>query len=111
SGGLVSAEEVAEPSDAPLVVPAEEVADLDVRTFERALDRVWRRTSYSGITSGLHEAGAAAGRGGDGGTAASEPEEPGILDEPGLVPPPEGLSVGSTTGGGLASPMGGLRVG
>jgi exodeoxyribonuclease V beta subunit len=124
SHGLVSAEEVAEPSDAPLVVPAEPVTDLEVRAFERALDRVWRRTSYTGITSGLHEAAAAAGRGGDGGAAASEPEEPGILDEPGLVPPPEGVSRGggfetasasasasSTTGGALVSPMGELPVG
>ncbi len=120
SRGLVSAEEVTEPSRAPLVVPPEPAAELEVRAFERALDRVWRRTSYTGITSGLHEAAAAAGRGGDGGASASEPEEPGILDEPGLVPPPDGFSAGasasSTTGAGVStdrivSPMGELPVG
>ena len=110
SGGLVSAEDVGEPSMAPLVAPAEPLTEVEVRAFERSLDRAWRRTSYTGITSGLHEAGAA-GRGGGGRPAASEPEEPGILDEPGLVPPPKGLSVGPTTGGGLASPMGRLPVG
>ena len=110
SGGLVSAEDVGEPSMAPLVAPAEPLTEVEVRAFERSVDRAWRRASYPGIASGLREAGAA-GRGGVGRPAASEPEEPGILDEPGLVPPPKGLSVGPTTGGGLASPMGRLPVG
>jgi len=117
SGGLVSVETVADPPGTSLRVAPEPSVDLEVRAFVRDLDRAWRRTSYTGITSGLHEAAAAAGaHGGD----ASEPEEPGILDEPGLVPPPEAstgstsretASTGSTGRGGLVSPMGDLPVG
>ncbi|MGN6577948.1 MAG: 3'-5' exonuclease, partial [Nocardioides sp.] len=129
SDGLVSAETCAEPSAAPLVVPPLPVGDLSVRSFERELDRLWRRTSYTGITAGLHEAGPAAGGIGGGvgaaaagdavSTAGSEPEEPGVLDEPeGAV----GAVVGSPDGDGssgeraaraaaLRSPMAGLPVG
>jgi exodeoxyribonuclease V beta subunit len=45
---------------------------LAVRAFDRpALDRHWRRTSYSDITAGAHDA-----------RVASEPEEPQLADEP-----------------------------
>ncbi|HET6547932.1 MAG TPA: UvrD-helicase domain-containing protein [Solirubrobacter sp.] len=44
---------------------------LSVSEFERELDRGWRRTSYSDITAGAHEA-----------RVASEPEEPVVVDEP-----------------------------
>ena len=44
--------------------------DLDVRRFDRPLDATWRRTSYTGLTSNLHEPG-----------GSSEPEETGITDE------------------------------
>jgi exodeoxyribonuclease V beta subunit len=52
---------------------------LSVRTFDRVLDLTWARTSYSGLTSGLHEA---AHRPTQHSGVASEPEEPGIADEP-----------------------------
>ncbi len=51
----------------PLRAPAELVA----ARFDRALDRRWRRTSFSDITSGAHEA-----------RVASEPEEAVLEDEP-----------------------------
>jgi exodeoxyribonuclease V beta subunit len=44
---------------------------LDVAIFDRALDWRWRRTSYSDITAGAHEA-----------RVASEPEEVVVEDEP-----------------------------
>jgi len=112
AGGLVSVEVVDEPSGEPLVVAPSPEAELDVRSFARALDRVWRRTSYTGVTSGLHEASAAAPGAGE--SAVSEPEGPGILDEPGSDGGASAGSTGrerSTGGGGLPSPMGELPVG
>jgi exodeoxyribonuclease V beta subunit len=49
------------------------VAELRARIFGRDLDRGWRRTSYTGLTAAVHESGW---------QATSEPEEPGISDEP-----------------------------
>src|SRR4051794_10373640 len=64
---------------------------LSVRTFERVLDLAWARTSYSGLTAGLHDVPSqAAGVG-------SEVEEPGIVDEPDVHP--------AHGAGGLPSPM------
>jgi exodeoxyribonuclease V beta subunit len=45
--------------------------ELAVARFERSLDRAWRRTSYSGITAGDQSD-----------TVGSEPELPGLTDEP-----------------------------
>jgi exodeoxyribonuclease V beta subunit len=124
SGGVVSVETCTEPSAAPLVVPRVPVGELSVRSFDRELDRLWRRTSYTAITSGLHEAGlASAAAAGDAvSTAGSEPEDPGLLDEPGA-----GSEAFASVGGavasaasagtaparaeGLVSPMAGLPVG
>jgi exodeoxyribonuclease V beta subunit len=44
--------------------------ELVTRSFGRTLDTVWRRVSYTGLTSVAHEA-----------DVASEPEDPGIIDE------------------------------
>jgi exodeoxyribonuclease V beta subunit len=51
--------------------PLRAPADLDAARFDRRLDRRWRRTSFSDITSGAHEA-----------RVGSEPEEPVLSDEP-----------------------------
>ena len=51
--------------------PDEEPPRLAAATFDRELDRLWRRTSYSDITAGAHEA-----------RVASEPEEAVLDDEP-----------------------------
>ena len=47
---------------------------LEVRGFGRSIDRTWRRTSYSGLTTAAHEAPAVAG-------LALTADEPGV-DEP-----------------------------
>jgi exodeoxyribonuclease V beta subunit len=80
SGGLVVVEAATAAATNPLVAPSTAATDLSVRSFGRDLDRVWMRTSYTGITSGLHEAAAATA-----GTSASEPDDPGVLDEPGTA--------------------------
>jgi exodeoxyribonuclease V beta subunit len=51
--------------------PPRERAALSASRFDRALDWGWRRTSYSDITAGAHDA-----------RVASEPEEPVVVDEP-----------------------------
>lgn len=45
--------ETALPIPAPL--PATPGPPLSVTTFRRTIDQTWRRTSYSGLTAGLHE--------------------------------------------------------
>ncbi|HEY6692823.1 MAG TPA: 3'-5' exonuclease, partial [Solirubrobacteraceae bacterium] len=51
--------------------PLRPPAELTAERFERPLDRRWRRTSFSDITSGAHEA-----------RVGSEPEEGLLADEP-----------------------------
>jgi exodeoxyribonuclease V beta subunit len=51
--------------------PPRERTPLSASRFDRALDWGWRRTSYSDITAGAHDA-----------RVASEPEEPVVADEP-----------------------------
>ena len=60
--------------------------ELTAATFTRSLDRLWRRTSYSALTAGAgHHAGG----------VTSEPEAPGVQDEPEPAPP-DGESAFST---------------
>jgi exodeoxyribonuclease V beta subunit len=47
------------------------LAELDAASFSRDLDRRWRRTSYSDLTAGAHEA-----------VVGSEPEADVVADEP-----------------------------
>jgi exodeoxyribonuclease V beta subunit len=51
--------------------PPREPAELSAARFDRALDQRWRRTSFTDITSGAHEA-----------RVGSEPEEAVVIDEP-----------------------------
>jgi exodeoxyribonuclease V beta subunit len=51
--------------------PREETT-LAVARFDRELDTTWRRTSYSALTTDVHEAP----------QVTSEPEQPGVQDEP-----------------------------
>jgi exodeoxyribonuclease V beta subunit len=55
------------------------VAELGVAAFERELDLRWRRTSFTDLTAGAHEA-----------RVASEPEEAVVTDEPEGPPVVEG---------------------
>jgi exodeoxyribonuclease V beta subunit len=48
-----------------------EPAELSAASFDRSLDERWRRTSFSDISAGAHEA-----------RVGSEPEEPPLRDEP-----------------------------
>ncbi|MEO7443480.1 MAG: UvrD-helicase domain-containing protein, partial [Acidimicrobiales bacterium] len=69
--GQVSVERVTGGDGAVLGTQRSPATNLGVRRFGRPLDTSWRRTSYSAITSGAHES-----------TVASEPEMPGLIDEP-----------------------------
>ncbi len=112
SGGLVAVETTGSVSEQCLPSQPPSSADLAVRSFDRALDRAWGRSSYTGITAGLHEASGAV-------HAISEPEGPGTTDEP---PPAEAGSgasgaglpqpgAGPGAGGALVSPMSDLPSG
>jgi exodeoxyribonuclease V beta subunit len=106
SGGLVAVETSGPPAQACLEAPPEEPLDLSVREFQRALDRMWGRSSYTGMTAGLHEASGAA-------LAVTEPEAPGIMDEPAGQPSPveESASAAGQSGASIVSPMSDLPSG
>ncbi len=86
----------------PLTAPR----DLDAAVFDRPLDRFWRRTSYSDITAGAHEA-----------RVGSEPEQGAVFDEPAEPVPAPTAAAAADPGGALAAPSplaampGGARVG
>ena len=96
SGGSISVES-AYPDTRAWQPPSGARPSLSVRSFERVLDLAWTRTSYSGLTAGLHDLAHQPG-------VASEAEEPGIVDEPDVV-------ATSSTSRGPSSPMAGLPKG
>jgi len=75
SGGCIGVEDVRRPAPSALRREAVAARQLSVRAFDRVLDRAWARTSYTGLTAGLHEEPHP-------GHVSSEPETPGIADEP-----------------------------
>ncbi len=77
---------------------------LGVRTFDRILDVAWTRTSYSGLTAGLHDGPAGPG-------VSSESEEPGTVDEPEVAAGTDAPASGADAAVGLPSPMAGLPKG
>jgi exodeoxyribonuclease V beta subunit len=89
SGGAICVEPARAGEPAPLPPEARSYPDLVVRSFARTLDRAWARTSYSGLTAGLHDPTRGA-------HVLSEPEAVGTVDEPGV---PAGA-----TGEGVAAP-------
>ncbi len=102
SGGAIGVESAYVSGSSVWHPPVPERPSLSVRSFERILDLAWTRTSYSGLTAGLHDPAQRPG-------VASEAEEPGIVDEPEVVATaarPRRLS-----GGDLPSPMAGLPKG
>jgi exodeoxyribonuclease V beta subunit len=83
--------------------PLPVVADLGVSVFERELDLRWRRTSYTDITAGSHEA-----------WVSSEPEAPLLADEPSVeapAPAPAPTSVPAHAGPIVASGLGEMPAG
>jgi exodeoxyribonuclease V beta subunit len=103
AGGGVAVED-AHPESATTWAPTGSAAPvLALRRFSRLLDQAWTRTSYSGITAGLHELAGASG-------VATEAEEPGTVDEPAI----EQLSAGrrgEADAAPIVSPMSQLPVG
>jgi exodeoxyribonuclease V beta subunit len=86
-----------------------EPAELSAASFDRSLDERWRRTSFSDISAGAHEA-----------RVASEPEEPPLRDEPEApVGAPAGAGEGepspltapAATGAGAPSLLAAMPVG
>ncbi|MGZ4483405.1 MAG: UvrD-helicase domain-containing protein [Nocardioidaceae bacterium] len=98
SGGTVAVEAVVAGDGPAWRPPAPSYPTLAVRGFDRVLDLAWTRTSYSGLTAGLHEEPAARG-------VSSEAEEPGTVDEPELA------TGGTAATDGLPSPMADLPKG
>ena len=94
SGGCIAVE-AAFADHRPWQPPATPDPTLEVRTFDRRLDLTWVRTSYSGLTAGLHDAVPG---------VASEAEEPGTVDEPDL-PPAAAADADAATEPGPVSPM------
>jgi exodeoxyribonuclease V beta subunit len=82
--------------------PPRERAELSASRFDRALDLRWRRTSYSDITAGAHEA-----------RVASEPEEVVVSDEPAPATPPvaAGPVAGDAALRAIPSPLAAMPVG
>ncbi|MDP8969659.1 MAG: UvrD-helicase domain-containing protein, partial [Actinomycetota bacterium] len=77
--GCISIERTAEPQDRTWTEVTTAGPDLQAHRFDRDLDSHWRRTSYTGVTSGAHEP-----------RVASEPEAGSVTDEaipPALVAP------------------------
>jgi exodeoxyribonuclease V beta subunit len=85
--------------------PADHPPTLDVAVFERRIDRLWRRTSYSALTASAHPTGAG---------VSSEPEQPATDDEP-LTGPAEIAGAGQQeldlAATGTPSPMNDLPAG
>ena len=78
SGGCIAAEEAPHETSTILRGEASSSPELSVRLFERVLDRAWARTSYTGLTAGLHDQPGAV-------HVSSEPEAGGVADEPDVV--------------------------
>ncbi|MGQ0743543.1 MAG: UvrD-helicase domain-containing protein [Acidimicrobiales bacterium] len=103
SGGAVAVERVGQPmvddigrSASPPTHPS--APTLSVRSCDRTIDLAWRRTSYSAITAGVHEA-----------RVASEPDQVRETDEPVDVSDPDTVPVGS--GPSAALPLGAVPLG
>src|SRR5660397_224316 len=77
SAGTIAIESVADEWAATWSPPAATAPVLSAAVFDRRLDTVWRRTSYTGLTARLHDAARVPGVG-------SEPEVEEQRDEPAL---------------------------
>ncbi|GAA4710714.1 DNA helicase/exodeoxyribonuclease V, beta subunit (EC 3.1.11.5) [Promicromonospora umidemergens] len=97
------AAELAVPAAASAPAPASRHVPFEARTFDRAVDTAWRRTSYSGLIQPADGAPSADGPG-----VSSEPEAAGTDDEPGT---PEAEDEESVAPDAAESPMADLPRG
>jgi exodeoxyribonuclease V beta subunit len=102
AAGAISVEDADADHEASWQPPGGGASRLSVRAFARTLDLVWTRTSYSGITAGLHELAGS-------GEVATEVEDPGTVDEPALEA--ADLGAAASTADMPPSPMAALPVG
>jgi exodeoxyribonuclease V beta subunit len=102
AGGCIRLEQAGPGSTSRLALEPVTHPALEVRAFTRTLDGTWSRTSYSGLTSGLHDLAPA-------GEVGSEPEAPGTVDEP--VVSPDAATDASVSGRDVVSPMADLPAG
>ena len=86
----------------PWAPPASPAADLRAATLGRRPDVAWRRTSYSALTAAAHDAASGGER------VGSEPESPGVQDEPDVLP---AAVADQAPGRDLPSPMADLPSG
>lgn len=86
----------------PWAPPAPTAADLRAATLHRLPDVAWRRTSYSALTAAAHDTG----------RVGTEPESPGVQDEPdGLTGVPVAADSDDGLGRDVPSPMADLPSG
>ncbi len=105
SAGTIAVESISADGSAVWTPVAEAPAALAPAVFDRVLDRAWRRTSYSGLTSALYDARHAPG-------VSSEPETAERHDEPALPPAPPLPEAGDVERlRAVASPMADLPAG
>jgi exodeoxyribonuclease V beta subunit len=102
AGGAIAVEDAAADRGEQWAPHPSTPARLSVREFARPLDLAWTRTSYSGITAGLHELTGA-------GEVSTEAESPGTVDEPPVEP--AAPTEPATGGAAVPSPMAELPVG
>jgi exodeoxyribonuclease V beta subunit len=111
--GLISIEtcttpaRAADPASMP-ISPLGAATELEAARFDRALDEYWQRASYTSITAAahaLHQDGT--------GRVGSEPEDPGVGDEPAQPGPPLAAAAAWAGPGGAApaSPLSGVAGG
>lgn len=90
----------------PWAPPASPSTDLRAATLDRRPDVAWRRTSYSALTAAAHDTATVGTR------VGSEPESPGVQDEPdGPTGIPADAATDTDLGRDLPSPMADLPSG
>ncbi|MGP0031438.1 MAG: UvrD-helicase domain-containing protein [Acidimicrobiales bacterium] len=87
AGGQVSVERVAPGGTSTWGGSTPPSVELETAVFDRTLDERWRRTSYSGITAGTHDA-----------RVGSEPDEDALDDEPVVGTGPAARAGGDVVG-------------
>jgi exodeoxyribonuclease V beta subunit len=101
----VVVERVGDDVPAPWDPPAAATPVLGAAFLDREIDLDWRRTSYSALTAAAHDAGTHVP------AVVSEPEDPGVADEPAAPDPLQFGVVDPAAPQAVASPMAALPMG